>query len=935
MKKILLTAIVSLSCLSLATAETREIDNASFLYQDGKWYREFQGELYEVIPGVITVKFARHVGAAAIKEFNSSIEVKVRRVNKLGIYDLQIPYYSNPLDYVLIYKMSGLVEFVEVCTYGEYLGTPNDSYFDNQWNLHNTGQTGGTSDADIDAPEGWDIEVGADNVVLSIIDSGTDIDHEDLISNMWKNEDEIPGNGIDDDDNGYIDDYDGWDFYNNDNDPNGPYDHGTHVAGITGAMTNNALGVAGVAGGWYPGQRGCLLMPLGVGDYSPDGSVLDDAIIYAADNGARVLTMSLTVGPSTAIDQAVDYAVNTKGCIVDCASGNSNGPVSYPALLSDIIAVGSTTHKDLRASYSNYGSELDVVAPGGDGEAGIYSTSIGDTYVYHYGTSMAAPHVAGLAGLLFSQNPGRTNTEVRNLIESTADDLGTPGWDQYYGWGRINAESALSAVPDTIPPAPVTDLAAATGSSGGEVDLTWTAPGDDGNVGTAATYDVRYIPYANGPIDTEEEWQAATQAIGEPSPSPAGTPESWTVTGLTPGEAYYFVLKTADEVPNWSDLSNSPWATAGEGGERNYVNQDIDVKGTRSGSYLDTHASDNVYESITEVESRGNPARRTSLLEHKWTIDVTGGETVTFNVEAYHSPNAEGDYFIFAYSINDETYIDMLNVTKTYDDNTLQTVSLPNTISGTVYIRVVDANRTPTNTQLDAVYIDWMFIECFGTPPPKKMHVSNIDMTTETKTAGPNTRTNAIATVTIVDSANTPVSGATVYGQWSGLTSDSDEATTDASGTVSIESDQVKNACGWYTFCVTEVAKTGWTYDSLANVENCDSIYYCGGSLSGFSSETEFQVSNCLSPLSPEVKIGYCLPVVSGQSSQHVTVKIYNISGQVVKTLVDKEQIAGSYKACWNGKDEGGGEASNGIYFCRLTIDDSKFVDTKKIIILR
>lgn len=936
MKKTVLAVMLSIGCFSLVMAETRDIGDARFLYQNEQWYREFQGKLYEIIPDVITVKFAAGVSVVTIRDFNLSVGVTVRRVNRLGIYDLTIPEEASPLDYVVIYEESRLVEFAETCTYGEYVATPNDTYFaSNQWNLHNTGQTGGTADADIDAPEGWDIEKGDKAVVLSIIDSGTDIDHKDLISNMWKNEDEIPDNGLDDDDNGYVDDYDGWDFYNNNNDPNGPYDHGTHVAGIAGAMTNNAKGIAGVAGGWYPDQQGCLLMPLGVGDWAPDGSVLDDAIIYAADNGARVLTMSLSVGPSTAIDQAIDYAVNTKGCIVDCASGNDYGAVTYPATLSDVIAVGATNHNDQRAAYSNYGPELDITAPGGDAGAQIYSTVIGDDYDWMSGTSMAAPHVAGLAGLLFSQDPSRTNTEVRSLIESTADDLGGAGWDQYYGWGRINAYNALSAAPDTLSPAAVTDLSAATGSGNGEVDLTWTAPGDDGNTGTATTYDVRYVPYANGPIDTEAEWQAATQATGEPSPKSAGSPESWTVTGLTPGAGYYFALKTADEVPNWSDLSNSPWANAGEGVTRDYAYQDVDVTGTRSGSYQDTHTSDNVYESITEVESKGNPANRKSLLEHKWIVDVTGGSTVTFNVEAYHSANTENDHFTFAYSTDDGTYTDMLTVTKTSDDNVVQTASLPNTLSGTVYIRVVDTDRTPGNRELNTVYVDWMYIESTGVPPEKKMHVASIDMTTQTRIQGPNTSTKAIATVTIVDSSNNPVSGATVYGQWSGLTGDSDEGTTDGSGQVSLESDKVKNACGWYVFCVTDVAKTGWIYDSEENVETCDSVYYCGGGSKGFSGDVGFQATSCLTFGKSEADIDYSLPFAGDQSTQHVALKIYNISGQVVRTLVNGEQVAGVYRTHWNGKDEAGVEVVNGIYFCRLALNGSEFVDTKKIIVLR
>lgn len=937
MRNTMLVAIAVMCIASVTSGETRVIDDKSFTYEGGKWYQEFGGKQFEVIPDVITVKFIEGAESRAVEEFNSSISVTVKSRNKLGIYDLKIPRGSDPLDYVMTYKASGLVEFAEACTYGEYVVTPNDSYFgSSQWNLHNTGQTGGTADADIDAPEGWDIEKGSNTAVISILDSGTDIDHPDLISNMWKNTDEIPDNYIDDDENGYIDDYDGWDFYNGNNDPNGPYDHGTHVAGIAGAMTNNSAGIAGVAGGWYPGQQGCLLMPIGVGDFAPDGSILDDAIIYSADNGAKVLTMSLSVGPSAAINSAIDYAVNTMGCIVDCASGNDYGAISYPAYLSDVIAVGSTNHNDVRAPYSNYGPELDIAAPGGDASAGIYSTMIGGGYDWMYGTSMAAPHVAGLAGLLFSQGPGRTNTEVRSIIESTADDLGSAGWDQYYGWGRINVYAALSYGPDIIPPADVTDLAAATGSGNGEVDLTWTAPGDDGAVGTATTYDVRYVPYANGPIDTEAEWTTASQASDEPSPGPAGSTESWTLTGLTAGSSYYFALKTVDEVPNWSGLSNSPSATAGEGVTRDYANQDIDVAGTRSGSYQDTYSSNDVYESITEVASKGNPAKRRSQLEHKWTIDVTAGETVTFNVEAHHSANAENDDFTFAYSTDDAAYTDMLTVTKTSDNNTVQTYTFTGPISGTVYIRVTDMDRTPGNSELTTVYIDWMYTQSSGTPPPQKMHVQNIDMTTQTQIKGKTERTKAIATVTVVDSLDNPVSGATVYGEWTGLTTGTDQGTTDGSGQVSLESDQVKSACGTYYFCVTNVAKSGWTYEPDKNVETCDEIYYCGGGLAGNGGSEQVQAGgdasipevfrleqNYPNPFSVQTRITFGLA-----TDAHVILEVYNVTGQLVETLLDESMNAGHHSADWDAPD-----VPSGLYFYSIEAGDYRAI--RRMLILR
>ncbi len=452
-RKLKLSMLISLfavltSCallLGLAQAQETTLNGKTYVFSNGRWYQVFQSKRFEVMANVISVKFKSDVEPDRIAAFIAQMGGRVIRSNRLGIHDIEIPEGADPLEMVKAYQAGGLVEFAEPNTYGEYLITPNDTLFNNQWGLHNTGQTGGTADADMDGPEAWDLETGSSTVVIAVLDSGTEIDHDDLVSNMWKNTDEIPGNGIDDDVNGFIDDYDGWDFGNNDNDPRGPFYHGTHVAGIVSAMTNNGLGVAGVAGGWSPGNPGCLIMPLGVGDAAPDGSILDDAILYAVDNGAHVITLSLSVGQSSAINAALEDAW-TNGLFIDCASGNDFGAVSYPASHTRVMAVGATDHHDNRAFFSNFGPELEVVAPG----VNIWSTRLANTYGTGDGTSYAAPQVAGLAGLLISQNPGMSNADIRQRILDTAEDQvgnpseDAPGRDDFYGHGRINLFLALN-----------------------------------------------------------------------------------------------------------------------------------------------------------------------------------------------------------------------------------------------------------------------------------------------------------------------------------------------------------------------------------------------------------------------------------------------------------------------------------------------------------
>ena len=435
------------------------VHGKTFIEKENKWFLKDGKHFFEVIPNVVSVKFRDDIKVGDKANFYYEQNTNVIRENRLGVVDLKVPSGISPIEFVIRLQETGMFDFAEVNTVGEYIIIPNDPQFNDQWGLNNEGQTGGTVDADIDAPDAWDFTTGDPDVVVAVLDSGVDIDHEDLGCNIFVNPGEdLDGdgivwdpndfNGIDDDGNGFVDDIVGWDFGNGNSDPRGIFFHGTHVAGIVGACGNNAKGVIGVAGG-YESNPGSKIMTLGVGDISPNGSVLDDAILYATDMGAKVITLSLSVAPSNAIDLAINDAYE-KGVFIDNAAGNTFcGPVSYPATHPSVMAVGATDHNDMRAQFSACGPELEVVAPG----VNILSTQIGDTYGTSDGTSFASPHVAGLAALLFSLNPNVTNVEVRQCIAQTAEDqVGNPvedipGEDNFYGFGRINAQQALECIP--------------------------------------------------------------------------------------------------------------------------------------------------------------------------------------------------------------------------------------------------------------------------------------------------------------------------------------------------------------------------------------------------------------------------------------------------------------------------------------------------------
>ncbi len=245
---------------------------------------------------------------------------------------------------------------------------------------------------------------------------------------------------------------------------------------------------------------------------------------------------------------------------------------------------------------------------------------------------------------------------------------------------------------DNTPPDQVTNLIVTTISSS-KLDLSWSAI-------TEMNLD-HYNVYRN------------TTSGGPYNLVASPTTNSYSDTGLEASTTYYYTVTAVDTAGNEGTASDEANGTTDEASAvQDFANQDIPVSGTVSEDYTYTHDSDNTSESITEVSTRGRPSSRYSYLEHRWTIDVAGGTKVTFNVEAYHNANTENDHFEFAYSTDGSTYTDMLTVTKTEDDDTLQTCELSETLSGTVYIRVVDTDQTGGRTALDAIYIDQMYIEC-------------------------------------------------------------------------------------------------------------------------------------------------------------------------------------------------------------------------------
>lgn len=369
-----------------------------------------------------------------------------------------------------------LVEYVELNRFRYIDAVPNDPLAPSMWGLDNTGQTGGTPDADIDAPEAWDITTGDSSLVVAVIDSGSDLTHEDLAPNLWTNPGEIPGNSIDDDGNGYVDDVFGWDFSRNDNDPSDDEfacgGHGSHTAGTIGAAGNNGIGITGISWNVKIMSLKAARTQFGIFCSLSDADILE-AIEYAADNGAMLSNNSYGGGGS---NQAVEDAIRASRRLFVAAAGNDGSnndnspsyPASYP--LDNIISVAATDHNDNMAGFSNFGvASVDLGAPG----VNILSTVPGDGYDGSFsGTSMASPHVVGVAALLLADDPTLTPNELKWRLLQSTDNIGIP----VASAGRLNAHAALSLSPavsvDITPLGPTTVSAGDTISYSVEVTNT-------------------------------------------------------------------------------------------------------------------------------------------------------------------------------------------------------------------------------------------------------------------------------------------------------------------------------------------------------------------------------------------------------------------------------------------------------------------------------
>lgn len=467
-----------------------------------------------------------------------------------------------------------LVSYVYSVKYADATYPFDDPKLPDQWHYMNFGEkTGEVAGSDINLFPAWEITTGRQDVIVAVTDGGVDYNHEDLAYNMWCNEAELNGQpGVDDDGNGFVDDIYGYNFLSDSDGSIVPEDHGTHVAGTVAAVNNNGIGVAGVAGGDYAnGVRGASIMSC---QTSPGAAYISEAFIYAADNGAVISQNSWSVGRdySSVLGPAMDYFIKYAGMdengnqvgpmaggIIIFAAANESTNESYPADADEVFAVASIGADYKAAYYTNYGEWVEVSAPGGDAYKGyeIMSTLPNNRYGTMQGTSMACPHVSGVAALVVSAfgKEGFTNEDLWTILSTGVRNIDeyNPNFKGLLGAGLIDAEMCLKSF-GPEPPDPVTDLEAVS-AQGSSIVLKWTVPEDVDsykpvkfNIFTSTSTLESLDPSNPGENVMVSEVPTGTLLPGDVLET--------TVSGLLPVTEYHFRVQSEDNMGSVSSLSN-------------------------------------------------------------------------------------------------------------------------------------------------------------------------------------------------------------------------------------------------------------------------------------------------------------------------------------------------------------------------------------------
>lgn len=572
--------------------------------------KELNLQAGEYVPTQIVVKFKLGVSDNKINELNFRHGCsKLYKSPSTETYVLDIPQGETVAGILKKYREEPLVEDAQPNYVCSAFFAPNDPYYTYQWNFKT-----------INMEQAWDTEFGGDpGVVVAVLDTGVAYENYQQGSRSqrktYQQAPDLAGTTF----------VAGWDFVNNDAHPNDDNAHGTQVTGTIAQTTNNNYGVAGIA-------FETSIMPVKILDSYGSGTetTLAAGIRYAADHGADVISLSLGFAPNVTPDNiplvtdAVQYAYNNGVILIASSGNNGGGVVSLPAAYPEVIAVGAVNSAGVRADYSQYGNDLDLVAPGGDNvdrngdgyaDGVLQQTFNPNTrnptdfgFWFFTGTSMAAPHVSGLAALMLAQ--GRTNTEVVNLLYQTATDLGSSGWDPTYGYGLINAYAALSEALklDTTPP--TISNVAATGVASTSATITWTT---------------------NEPSDSMVNYGITTSLGIDKSDSALVTSHSVTLTNLQKGTLYYFEVQS-------TDASGNPAIDNNNGAFYSFTTQHNQLPVANAGSDRSALIGETI-----EFDASGSFDPDGTIISYSWTF---GDGTTGTGPKPTHAYASAGTYTV-------------------------------------------------------------------------------------------------------------------------------------------------------------------------------------------------------------------------------------------------------------------------------------------------
>jgi parallel beta-helix repeat protein len=865
---------------------------------------------YRLIPGRISLQFEDWVSPTVVDSILLSYDGQILRINRVGTYHIRIPEHVDQLEVVADLEQMAYIRIAEPDVYYETFGEPNDARFDDQWSMHNEGGTDCKWDADVDAPAAWDVETGDSTLIVAVIDIGVDDCHLDLDGNVYADT--------------------AYDFIDDDDDPDpGTCGHGTMVAGVIAAETNSSHYVTGIAGGWGS-TPGVQIMAIRAGGdpncWDMDSAAIEDAIYFAVDNGADIINMSFGNDSTNAlIAAAIDTAWND-GLLLVAASGNLGvglNKIAFPANDEDVMAVGSTMCDDEHWGSSATGTGLSVVAPGGNvvptkPEQAIISTHVNDdcdSLGYGAGTSLASPMVCGIAGLVWSADSTLTNEEVWEIIEDSAEDMvGDPnedvlGFDQYHGYGRVNALGALLR----------TQGGGTVNTENLIISYDWVLTrdllveeGDTLTVLPGVTIQASGSDGANLGIDSSE-----IEIIVEGTLKALGTQAN----------NIRFEGNVDDSPGHWYGIR---FTTSASAGSLKHCHIESATKGISSDtvSYLSMEDC-----SFRKISQQGVYLEQSDSQTYLGDCSFTYCGDASIELKDCANVTVEDNTVTYATSYGIKVVDDSCS---TIDDNAITGSDGYRNITG-IYYEDSNGPFAITNNTLS---------NC----RTKGIHVKDVADTNNAvhhnKIHDPAAGGSGTVGIQCDDVAckfrNNRIKNQTTGAHMTGTNYTPDFGdTTVSNGENCFENIGTYNICNKSSSSVT--AQGNWRQapgyickghagaNWAAALDSCPagtpSKHHPVADRKPAVSEGSMSRS-WPNPAKQGVSIAYAL-----HEAGYVTLRIYNIRGQLVRTVLDAHQSAGQRSVAWDGRDEQGASVPAGLYFYR--IEGKGFEDTKKLLILK